>query len=1021
MSRSFAGDRAAGAGALLTLVTLLVLPPLALTIFVGWPLPTSLPGATELGEALRSGVEDTVVVKALALVAWLAWSQVAVTIVVEAVAVVRGGVARRLPVFGGVQVGVARLVATALLLVAAAGPTKAAATPALAPIVADPVADLQGEPALHHPPLPPTVKAPTPVPSELPRYEVRRHDTLWSIAEKTLGDGLRWHEIIHLNVNGAAADSHALGLDGGHIEPGWVLTLPAGADTSNTGLVTSTGAAVPNVPAPPPASLVVERGEHLWSIAEGVLGRALGHSPTTEEMQPYWQRLVDANRGRLVRSDDPDLLFAGQELVVPPVEGAPAAPSTPPVESGPAPPVAVEPALPAPPAPPAPTASEPGSEVRDPVDALAPQTGAPTGPDRGRAVATDDADADESGVEVVVPGMLGVAAAGLAVGLAHAVRRRRRQRLMHLTPGVEPPLPDPALDELRAAIVLSSDEDRFDLLDRRLRALAAAVLLGGDAVRPRVVQSSDDAVEVLLSSPAPAPEGWRSEAGGSVWVSEGSEPVVGVVGGAPSPVLVSLGPRGDSGQLYLDLEAEHVLLVTGDEPAACGFVRAIVLELAHSSLASGASILVVGDIGGPSLDHLDRTTVVAQWDEAADHVSAWATQSRNVLDANGWPDGFHGRASTTPTDGLAPLVVVCAQVPTDTSFVAVCGLVRTGATTVTLVVIGDELAGATCLELSGDQLRIPALDLVCRAQSLDEGAVEQVVQLLADAEQLPDPPPFEPEDDEVTGPLPSPVEDDEEQRDGDLAPDVGGRYVDPPHDIRVRLLGDIEVVGGVRPLTPKQTAVVAYIGVHPSVSAERVEDAVWTTPTASRRKRLANTLSECRASLGATQLPATADGRYRLGPAVRTDLELFDRRVALAAGQPAEVAIELLRGAIELVHGPPFAYRTADSSSYVWVDLENWHTTWELQVTAAAAELADLYLGEGETDEAIWAAQQGLLASPTDTRLTEALMRAYAARGDRLSAERVYQNHVASLEKLEIDDVAESTVNLRERLRNGED
>jgi nucleoid-associated protein YgaU len=33
----------------------------------------------------------------------------------------------------------------------------------------------------------------------------------------------------------------------------------------------------------------------------------------------YWRSLVDANRDRLVVAGDPDLIFPGQQLVLPPV------------------------------------------------------------------------------------------------------------------------------------------------------------------------------------------------------------------------------------------------------------------------------------------------------------------------------------------------------------------------------------------------------------------------------------------------------------------------------------------------------------------------------------------------------------------------------------------------------------------------------------------------------------------------------------------------------------------------------
>jgi nucleoid-associated protein YgaU len=65
------------------------------------------------------------------------------------------------------------------------------------------------------------------------------------------------------------------------------------------------------------ATYVVRRGDHLWSIAADALEDRLGHLPSTREVTSFWRSLIDANRDRLVDADNPDLLFAGQELVLP--------------------------------------------------------------------------------------------------------------------------------------------------------------------------------------------------------------------------------------------------------------------------------------------------------------------------------------------------------------------------------------------------------------------------------------------------------------------------------------------------------------------------------------------------------------------------------------------------------------------------------------------------------------------------------------------------------------------------------
>jgi hypothetical protein len=61
----------------------------------------------------------------------------------------------------------------------------------------------------------------------------------------------------------------------------------------------------------------VEPGDHLWKISEehlaGVLGRAVGDA----EIDPYWRSVIDANRSHL-RSGDPDLIYPGETVALPP-------------------------------------------------------------------------------------------------------------------------------------------------------------------------------------------------------------------------------------------------------------------------------------------------------------------------------------------------------------------------------------------------------------------------------------------------------------------------------------------------------------------------------------------------------------------------------------------------------------------------------------------------------------------------------------------------------------------------------
>lgn len=76
-------------------------------------------------------------------------------------------------------------------------------------------------------------------------------------------------------------------------------------------------APAPGAAAIHPSTWTVQAGDHLWSIAERTLHRRLDRQPTDAETAPYWRRLVDANRDRLVDPDDADLILPGQTLVLP--------------------------------------------------------------------------------------------------------------------------------------------------------------------------------------------------------------------------------------------------------------------------------------------------------------------------------------------------------------------------------------------------------------------------------------------------------------------------------------------------------------------------------------------------------------------------------------------------------------------------------------------------------------------------------------------------------------------------------
>lgn len=1022
------------------LVALVVGPPAALVRFVGWPLPRALPDLDALGEALRSGIDDRVVVNVLACLAWVLWAQLALAAAVEIAAVVGSRDAR--PVApGGIQAAMGRLVAAAMI-VAAAGPSRpaplslvgaapaaAVAAPAAAPLPrADAVAPAATPaPAAASPPATADVAASA---RGLTTYVAERDDSWWSLAERTLGDGRRWRELRDLNAGRRMPDGSVVDRARPLLRSGWTVVLPAG--TAQAHEVESTDGAV---------EVTVAPGDNLWELTERQLATEVGRAPTDDEVRARWSAAIEANRDRFADPADPGLIFAGQVLRIPtappaspsladagpglldpvpepavPPAASPAAPAAEPgaVDDAPVPGVPEEAQLPessdghrpghdglspvaaatpssAPEAPPAPP--EPEVPVTTTTTVRAHPLSPPSRPPGGAA--SNGSAPDRGGAEAPV-GLLGAAGTALAAGIATAVARRRHARRRRLPRGAEEPAPPAALDGLRREVLLGADADRAALVQRALRDLAKSLAENGGEVRPRLVQVGRHGIEVLLSQPAvPAPPGWRAEASGNTWVLAG-DPPPDDDGPAALPALVTIGRPEAGTELHLDLEAEGVVALHGDAEAAAALARSMVLELSTSPAAAGVSVLVVGErLHSPT--GADRVRAVAAWSEVAAEAERRLEQSADLVAANRWPTPVAGRARSTHSDELSPLVVVAEDAGAD-AFARFCASVLDSRAAVAVVVVGGGPEGATVLEVEPGVLSIASLGLRCVPQSVSSEAADAVQELLDDAEHIPDQLSF----------LPAPAASLHR---------VGDAYADPAHDVLVQLLGEITVIGGSRRLTPQETAVVAFVALNGPVAADRIEDAVWSGGTSSRRKRLSNTLSECRAVLGSAALPLARDGRYRTGSALACDVDLFERRLAYAAGQPEAAAVVTLRGALEKVKGPVFSYRHADRASFAWVDIDNWLSRWELKVTNAAEDLAERLLALGDHDGAVWAAERGLLVAKTDERMVKLLVQAHLANGDEVAAQRVIGSHRATLESLDLDDADADLIDLYNEAR----
>lgn len=1049
-----------GLASLALFLAVLIGPPIALAAAVGWPLPTSIPDLGAIDRAARSGISDEVIVNTLAVIAWLTWAQIALSFLVEMVAVVRGRPALHLPVFPGVQVAAARLVAGIAMLASTANPAVAAAAPM--PLSASPaVAVVQVSDAAV--PVAWSMQAPADPPSSpaavLPTVTVQRHDSYWAIAERCLGDGLRWRELRDLNVGRTMTDGHLILPGSDLLRPGWVLELPfdGRGDDRAPADVNQVVDAVPE--ATGPAEVTIESGDSLWEVAEKQLTADLGRTPSDEEIAPYWQELVVVNGDRLVEPANPSLIYAGQVLTLPapppsvvegPVPSEPAAPPVsetpePPVSEAPAPPVTTDPVPEAAP-PPSPTSSPATSA---PLVEEAPSA-AGSAPEPRVEAAAPGGDSGASGATPVMVALGALASAALAVGAKRAIERRRRQ-FSAANPGRSSRPTRERDRRLHRRIVANADEEGISDLRSAMTLLAQGLAEMGSSARPRIVQHSPEHLDVFLDrATVEAPAGWIVDGNGALWSLDPNSERPQTTDDCAAPLLVTLGQPDDDAQLYLDLEAHGLVSLVGDPESARGLARSIVTEVALSPLTDTVRVIVVGDMLHVASSSLEHVATVDSWEEAEEDIAAWAEQSHEALIENAWPNTFIGRGVEPDHDALAPVLVVASKPPP----AGLIEIVLANHPAPLAIVVADEVSGAACvIDCQNDSLSVTDLDLSCVPQDLEDDTLAAMMRLLETADEPADDPadelddageyPLDPETDtdlEESGsdaavevldlrdmPVPEGVQSQlfpvpatsngdtvicDEAREGDQAP------TDPGYEILVRLLGEIRVDGG-KALRPKPTAVVAFIALHRSVSVEALEDACWADPASgSLRKRLKDVMSECRAGIGAQHLPASSDGHYTVGAGVLTDTELFDLRVTRAASQSPAQQAETYRSALELVTGKVFTYPSRAGSSFGWIDTENLLSQWEVKIQAIAQQCIETYLAIGVPERAIEVANHVLRALPMYTPLTEALMRAHAATGDLRAVDTVYRAHADGLHRLLNADPDDSIANIHRSLVN---
>ncbi|MGO1316830.1 MAG: LysM peptidoglycan-binding domain-containing protein [Cellulomonadaceae bacterium] len=576
-------QRLLGLAASLALVAFTAGVPFALTGFGLSPLALA---THPLWSRLLAPDDGTMAYVGLGLIAWALWAVLAWCLTLEIVAVARGTRAPQIRGLSAPQQAARTLLTwAAMLFIAVPATTSTSAPTAQAAGAAMPAFAIAAPAHPDHgtttitttrtraapvatttePAATETRQPPAAVPGAV-QYTVKRGDSLWKIAQKVLGDPLRYTQI-------AAINAELLGGKPDFITPGTVLLLPADTD-----LVTTPADDEP---------YIVQAGDTLSQIAQDQLGNATRYPDIFDASQhldqPGGERLTDPNLikpgWQLNTTPDVEVKTVAQTAVepVPPPTEAATPPAAERATAPPAGPVAPSPRAVKEPSP-SPTDEPTPTRTPEAVDEPAPDA--------------ETSDHTPSTMGSLLPGLLGPGAL-LAGALLLVVRAMRRTQLRYRQPGqmLAPPPPDLGAVDRTTKTSGAPNVAKLQSLDAMLRELAAHYPSPQDHPAVLAVELSDEHAWLHLASDAVLPSPWTGQ--DRVWSAPMTEypPAAGV---PPYPLLVTIGSSPDGHVWLLNLEQTGALVVGGDATLAEALGRFIAAELALNPWSMLVNVHAVG-------------------------------------------------------------------------------------------------------------------------------------------------------------------------------------------------------------------------------------------------------------------------------------------------------------------------------------------------------------------------------------------------------------------------------------------
>lgn len=503
---------------------------------------------------------------------------------------------------------------------------------------------------------------------------------------------------------------------------------------------------------------------------------------------------------------------------------------------------------------------------------------------------------------------------GAAMLTALLLERRRRRGLQ--VSGEEA--------ETEVALRIGADLERATWLDASLRSLSAGCRTNGLALPPVYAAAvSDDRIELRITgSHHQAPEGWRVEDDGRVWVRDRSQSLPAERGHAPYPGLVCLGRDDEGRDVLVDLEsADGIVSVQGSPAVAREVVAAMAVQLATAPWADEQKVL--GHDLGEDLVRIGRGTL----ELLPDLAPALDGLARNSVQQ---PAGavLSGRLGRSP--GSTPHYLVLGSVPGDGVAETLGALTREGSRGLGVVVAGSpEASRWQATVTDAGRLSLPVLGVDVDAVRLGPDSADDLARIFERA----------------THDEPAPATG----RPG--VPHLPAGAGDDAHwstaRVRIGILGALEVrtSGDIDesrlPLALELATFLALQDepVHPSV----VGASIWPMGvTADVRDA---TVARVRDWLGTDSagnhlLGETDTGRLHLSAEVAVDWHAFCMLVRRSRDAVPRDEAELLRRALQLVRGP--LLRGVPPRRYAWMARTGIERQASILVEDAAHRLTEL-------------------------------------------------------------------------------